>query len=555
MADDPYNAVCHDIYEQIYRALERRDDEPLRFATKGTARRVLHDENLRRFFQSLVSPGEVLLDGFRLSEDSLVSRMKERELHDFLAILIFAACGIREAKTFVTGLVASPAWPVYDSRGIPIGPLPAGREQLTELFDNVVAVDQVSKTQATFCTVVIRKREEVSIQHLDRQRLPYLEEKPLAKGAFGQVFQVKIARRHFYNPQEGLDNDKPVVLARKDYIIHADVSARGERDIMEKILTSSSRRCENILENFGSLAIGSNTYSLFMPLAICDLRAYMMGYHQFRPTTVMEKSKIILSAVGLAEGLLFLHSGLQTSDTEDLVCYHMDLKPSNILVFLENANGETRYVWKLSDFGMARVKVRHQGLESGNERDFTKLFVQRPQPQDPSLSATINKRGEGTYLAPESISSRRSMTTKSDVWSLGCVLSVIFAYLEEGKEGVEKYQEAREDNGYDRFFIRAARFQHSRLNKGVKNWHRHLIDRANSRNPREGEIVKYILRYLEDSVFEIDQNKRDGAKEVKYKLRETYRFYKILSDTVNNGTTEQPPGRFVKAVLGRVRPR
>ena len=90
---------------------------------------------------------------------------------------------------------------------------------------------------------------------------------------------------------------------------------------------------------------------------------------------------------------------------DDLICYHMDLKPSNILIFQETVRDELRYVWKISDFGMARIKIRRRGQDREAESDFNSWFVRRKQVQDPSLSGTDSRR-EGTYLAPESIAPR-----------------------------------------------------------------------------------------------------------------------------------------------------
>jgi serine/threonine protein kinase len=546
MTSNTYDNLCYEIYEQIYRRLERRDEERLRFAIKGTAKRVLHRDNLLRFFRSLLLPGNTAMNQFKLTEEDLVARMNERQLHDFLAILIFATCRIEAARTFTTKLVATDAWPVQDRRGKNICSLPADREELAELFGNVVTADKFFTKQACFCAVVIRKREEVRIENHEGQRLPYLVEQPLAKGSFGKVFKIRIAKGHFYDPQARTANLEPLDVARKDYLISSEFRAKGEREIMEKILTSSAQRCENILENYGGLEIGQTTYSLFMPLAICDLRAYMMEHHQTRPKTSMEKQKIILSAEGLAGGLNFLHNEMKTSDMEDLVCYHMDLKPSNILIFREKRGDETRNIWKLSDFGMARVKIRRRGQAGEREKDFNSWFLQRPKPQDPSLSATLNRRGEGTYLAPESISSMRSMNAESDVWSLGCVISVVFAYLEEGGEGVSRYQDARMQHanadGYDRFFLRDRRFRATQVHPTVSRWHSYLIDKASQRDPDEGDSVKFMLRYLEDAVFKVNQSRRRGVKEVQKMLLKTFKKYKILGEAkrVENPGRKQP---------------
>ncbi|KAK3381856.1 hypothetical protein B0H63DRAFT_435372 [Podospora didyma] len=563
MASAAYDNLCFEIYEEIYRRLERRDEDQLRFAAKGTAKKVLRRENLLRFFRSLVVPHLTALQQFGHDEDELVERVNKRNLHDFLAILIFGTCRIEAARTFTRELVARDDWPVR-RRGKTLGLLPADRDDLIDLFGNVVAADKFFGNQACFSTVVIRKREEVRVRDPQGQRLPYLEEQALAKGSFGKVFKVKIARGHFYDPQTGMGNLAPLDMARKDYLVSSEFPARGEREIMEKILTSSARTCQNILENYGSLEAGPTTYSLFMPLAICDLRTYMMEHHQARPNTIAEKANMILSAEGLAGGLNFLHTEMETSDREKLVCYHMDLKPSNILIFREPGDDPTRdhAIWKLSDFGMARVKLRRAGQDTEREKDFNSWFVRRQKPPDPSLSATLNRRGEGTYLAPESVSSTKSMKAESDVWSLACVISVVFAYLEEGSDGIERYQDARlahpNANGFDRFFLRGTRFTSTKVHPAVHKWHTRLINRADERESAEAEVVKFMLRYLEEAVFDVEPfPKRHGAKNVRDMLLKTFKKYKSLGEIQRDKESEpgrlKPPGSTT--LFGKLRPR
>lgn len=530
MSSDTFVALTDRIYEQLYNNLERRDEIDFRFATSGTAKRVLHNEFLIRLFQCLPIAGFTVSQQFGLGESELAARVDSRGLHDFLAVLIFASCGIEAARTFTAKLVSSNEWPLRNEYGKCIQALPATRKDLLSLFDDdSIIVDKFCKTQACFSTVTIMKRKEVIVESLQLQRLPYLEETECGSGSFGKVFKVKIATGHFKDTKKGTLNDAPKELARKDYLT-SDKFGEEERRIIETIFNASTRKCENILGNYGSLRIGPTTYSLFMPWARCDLRAYMAEIHTTKPSTLLERAEIVLSARGLAEGLDFLHNEMRTPDQKHMVCYHMDLKPSNILVFLEEAyGGGTRYVWKLSDFGMARVKTPKSGQMV--ERNFDRSFLHRREPE-PEPSGTINRRGEGTYLAPESLKKMPTMTRSSDVWSLGCVLSVVFAYLEEGGEGVNKYQNRRLDHpdsdGYDRFFQRRHSFLPNKVHPEVHKWHTRLIEKAALRQDEEGYAVEYMLRYLEKRVLVIDDEKRDGVRSIKEKLSETYTLLKQM---------------------------
>jgi serine/threonine protein kinase len=296
---------------------------------------------------------------------------------------------------------------------------------------------------------------------------------------------------------------------------------------MKKIL-SADRACKNIVDYYGSVAIGLTTYSLFMPMAICDLKVYMMELHDTKPNTISDKAEFIRCAHGLAGGLNFLHNGMRSANGERLVCYHMDLKPSNILIYRDKGDGESPFIWKISDFGMSRVKVRRGGEGVDSESNFNSWFLRRPKAQEPSTSGTMNRRGEGTYLAPEAIAATPTMKTGSDVWSLGCVISVLFAYLEEGAPGVDRYSAKRGDldsaDGYDRFFIRARGWGPFKPHPVVKEWHDRLIHHAKQRNRKEADAVEYMLGRLDNRVFK-EQSKRCNVTDMETMLWNTYIKY------------------------------
>lgn len=534
MESSRYSKLRDEIYARIVERCERVDEEGKRFATRGTAKEVLHHKILLRFFRSLDLEAVYASseDDLNLNEEILIARLHERELHDFLAILAFGSCSIEAARIFTTKLLAKKSWPKA------LCTLPASRDSLNALFGEEVTPDKFLTVQACFCPIVIVEGKAVPVQNLERQRLPYLEERKRGSGAFGTVYEVKIAKGHVYYPKLKAANQEPVTLARKDYVINAEprngLKTEPDHEIMKKIL-SSGRKCENIVEALCGLAIGPSTYNLFMPLAICDLKDYMMELHPSKPNSTKEKTDMILCLHGLTRGLNFLHKELKTADGEDLVCYHMDLKPGNILVFHQEQDGPTQYIWKISDFGMSRVKTRRHGQAITKEKDFNSLFTRRRKSQNEGFSATINRRGEGEFLPPESIAATPTMNEKSDVWSLGCVASVVFAYLEGGKKGVNRYQDERMNHpkadGYDRFFLRNRGFAFSKTHPVVRRWHAGLVKRASQRSRDEGEAVELILDFLEDSVLQ-DQSKRCEVDELGAKLQQTYRAYKQLESTM-----------------------
>ncbi|OQD65678.1 hypothetical protein PENPOL_c005G00805 [Penicillium polonicum] len=537
MASTQYNKLRDEIYVKILERMEK-SHEGGRFVPHGTAEEVLQPEVLRRFFRSL-QLGDTPTTGyddldFDFDENNLSRKMGERKLHNFLAILIFASRSIEAARTFTTKLLAQRAWPPG------ICSLPAERETLMEIFGEQVTPDEFLTQQACFCPIVICDKTEVRIQSPDRQCLPYLEQKFRGDGAQGAVYQVKIAKGHFFDPVLGGRNEQPKEMARKDY----QPTKHMEKETLKQIL-ACDRTCPNIVDIYGSLVIGStNNYSIFMPLAECDLNAYMREDHRRRPNTTMEKTQIINSARGLARGLEFLHSGMRTAEGDMMVCYHMDIKPKNILVFLENVRGRQETVWKISDFGMSSLKLRSHGKEK--EKDFGGWFARSQQSGDASTSAAYNGRRDGTYLGPETLSKHRTVREKSDVWSLGCVLSVVFTYLEEGSSGVERYAMRRASHRsadkYDRFFVTNPLFGRPKINPAVTLWHEKLIKKARQRSSKEGEAVKSMLDYLVQAVLQPEQSKRCNAQQLEDKLLHTFRKYGKLGNEASPRLSEEGPG-------------
>jgi serine/threonine protein kinase len=537
MSSNTYARLCDEVYKRILGKLERHEEEERRFAVNGTARKVLDDDFLKRFFRSLCLSAVISMGHGHINESDLIRRLDKKNLYDFLAIMIFTTCTIEAARTFTIELLINDSWPPDMFR------LPVGRKQLRELFREDITPDKFLAHQACFCPVTIVKGREYRIKTPGRERLPYLEEKLRAKGSFGAVYTVKIAKGHFYDPQTELANRHPMTVARKDYLV-AGESAR-DQEVMKKIL-SADRACKNIVDYYGSVAIGLTTYSLFMPMAICDLKVYMMELHKTNPNTISDKAGFIRCAHGLAGGLNFLHNGMRSANGERLVCYHMDLKPSNILIYRDTGHGESPYIWKISDFGMSRVKVRRRGEGVDSESNFNSWFLRRPKAQEPSTSGTMNRRGEGTYLAPEAIAATPTMKTGSDVWSLGCVISVLFAYLEEGALGVDRYSDKRGDldsaDGYDRFFIRTRGWGPFKPHPVVREWHDRLIHHAKQRNRKEANAVEFMLGYLDNRVFK-EQSKRCNVTALENMLWYTYIKYIDADPTSAQNPESHNPAR------------
>ncbi|KAJ6007839.1 hypothetical protein N7540_011815 [Penicillium herquei] len=542
MSSTPYALLCKELYAQFIAEFQRSHEEAHRFAIKGTAESILDRSNLIRFFECLHPPDSSNLAQLALNAEILASRVEEKELQNFLAILVFSTFEIEPAHQFTNKLL------ITESLEAESCSLPTSRLFLRELFEEEITPDQFLSKQAIFCPVMIKKGLEVPVQSLEQQRLPFIEEKIRGKGSFATVYAVKIAKGHFYDPGLKSSNKEPVELARRDFIINDSDSleAQENHEIMRIILSLAKN--ENIVKSLGSIIVGSSTYSLLMPLAICDLEEYMTEHHKDKANTFQERLAVIQNARGLAGGLGFLHTKMKTKDGDELVCYHMDLKPANILVY-QNGNSNSRdYIWKISDFGMSRIKFRQRGQNEVRVRGFRNWFARRVKAEPQNMSAappTMNHRFEGTYLPPESMASFPTMTTRSDVWSLGCVISVVFTFLEEGSHGLEVYSgrrsNYRKSNGYDRFFVHDKHMSSAKVHHpAIKDWHTELINKAMDRSRLEGSAVQSTLRFLEDEVFQ-EQKDRCYAQKLEDNLKNTCKLYNdVITDPGEPGERLSP---------------
>lgn len=549
-----YTDICMELRAELIDRFEQCDKTTPKFAPRGTAETLLRGPRLLQFFQSLSLP-EVAIQALDPPyEETLARRLREKRLHDFLAILICSNREIEAVQNFVIKVLARESWAAERCS------LPTNRETLTELFEDTMATERFLAQQAIFCAAVISVGAEVSIQNVKEQILPYKKEEVIGKGSFGKVFMTAIAGGHIHDPHFNKSTPWTTQLARKDFTIRTDWepwhSTEAHR-IMTTIL-SLRKESENVLTSLGAFCIGSLTYSLFMPLAIYDLRQYMMSSHPMRPDSRKGRVAIIESARGLADGLDYLHTKLKTKEGDDLICYHVDLKPENILIFPDKTPEGERYLWQISDFAMSYVKYRQQGQEQDTVIDLRGRFARRPEPtsHDSPASKAEGQLGKGTCLAPECMETSPTISTNSDVWSLGCVISIVFTYLDDGAQGVTKYAAKRaahsRANGCDQFFIRSK--NNPRLHPAIKTWQRRLMKTARSRSKREGKEVELILRFLETDVFQ-EQSKRCDARSLEQNLSKVLGTYEELELPIDQGRQSGLDRLLESPMIRRIVPR
>lgn len=195
-------------------------------------------------------------------------------------------------------------------------------------------------------------------------------------------------------------------------------------------------------------------------------------------------------------------------------------------------DGKETVVWKIGDFGAAVLKTRKD--ERKEVKRARKGF---PMQKGSAFSGTQNLRLQGTYLAPESEISLPDMGAYSDVWSLGCIMSMLLTYLEAGWPGVRKYSDERCDERQvkqtDQFFRPPLGWADFKINPKVLDQHQYLIRQAQGREmrdeqalPGEGKAIKRFLEFLERAVLVTSWRQRSAtAKDLEAELSKLTEFY------------------------------
>jgi hypothetical protein len=190
-----------------------------------------------------------------------------------------------------------------------------------------------------------------------------------------------------------------------------------------------------------------------------------------------------------------------------------------------------------------RLADEHSGLQrsftfNDNVYEINKIFKRRtPDVNDASASNfTINRRGYGTYLAPEACIEGYPLQAESDTWSLGCVISLIFSYLHGGQAAVTNFAELRYAKGFDSFFTFSGgndshKLKNAYVNEAVKRWHSQLRMETKRRDADEGIIFERMIKFLGNEVLVIDPKQREKttARDIRERLIEAYNAFKTMA--------------------------
>jgi serine/threonine protein kinase len=172
-------------------------------------------------------------------------------------------------------------------------------------------------------------------------------------------------------------------------------------DILKEVNSLRARRHRSILPLSAAFIVAENESSQNLFIVTPYAEGGNMNDWLRSKTTPLQppdmfdeasrKFFIYQSIRSLTEAVAYIHSKI-----DDRWCGHFDIKPNNILLFLENRV----WLWKIGDFG-------HSDLKYSTEKGTTRKAMGTNRYQPPEYYQSMSETQYGLYF---------------DVWSLGCVL-------------------------------------------------------------------------------------------------------------------------------------
>jgi hypothetical protein len=490
-----FKTVNEEIVQRLLDRIQHKDTPALKFAPAGTAEEVLDDDTLRELMEEELGPEKTR---------QLIKRIKERKLHDIVAILIHA----RWYPDDLESLERHFGQP--DLADLTLCDLPFSRDKAINLFRTACG-DRFYDCQDNYLThtIVQRQRNVCGGPDSKSRRLPIIHTEKIAGGAGGDVFKVQIAKGG-WQYSDGNTNRGEKSVAQK-------VFNRGSLEDREDMFNWEVRiydiiqrttKYENLAECYGSLKRIKDDdieYSIFLPLADCSLET-LLTKQEWHEKTADELCKYAADlfgrAAGLCEGLHTLHHLLRDENEKPISVLHLDLKPNNILIHRETP--KDRAHWQIADYGLSRDKPRQEGLDDTNP-------LQR----------------EGTFVSPEAHLGNK-LTVVSDLWCLAAVLLEVCTCILGGPELVMKFRSFRKvmtkNVWQDQFFVveDGDEGKMVRPNPQIALWCVKLREIACENGQAFGETFSDALTFLEQKLLliEVEERGKTQANTVRDELFE-----------------------------------
>ncbi|KAI0968147.1 hypothetical protein F4678DRAFT_203827 [Xylaria arbuscula] len=365
------------------------------------------------------------------------------------------------------------------------GKLPMKASDLDGILDVPQERDAFIEAQFLFVVPVFPQgiphrifEDQIRVPFLNAIKTEKTKKKP-PSGHFGLVSREKLPPHEY-----GLTDNQGMTLVRKMLKTKGGNAYESELRCLRLL---NVVRHKSILDLSGSYTQHHTHNFLFPEATGGDLHDLLR--RKDRPSQFREDEAIYLAVCGLASALEQLHYYTNDDLQVELLGCHHDLKPRNILVH------EDRFI--LADFGLARLTESMLDLQQlADDRD---LYFDAPERLDYSVPIPV----------------RQEIGPASDIWSLGAILAVLFAYMKGGPTEVEQFKEKRQflhmpKKDEPGVFLKSFH-KCGEPHEGVEAW---LSNEGGGRTSAEKELVALIKDMLS-----IDPERRPDIRAVLLRLR------------------------------------
>jgi serine/threonine protein kinase len=200
-----------------------------------------------------------------------------------------------------------------------------------------------------------------------------------------------------------------------------------ERRNLEVVKRLGNEHIVEIAFSYREIRDGQQLFNLVFPCATANLHDCLrlpeknFNSSLYRPGPIYD-CELWEQILGVADALYRIAERASEPSDEvghDLLGYHFDLKPANILVYRRGK----QWIFKITDFGQAKFK-RASGANSNTRR----------------------KGGDEEYAPPEIDTAdaiEQQQSRRYDVFSLGCIFLEMTSFLVRGYDGVADIDVAR----------------------------------------------------------------------------------------------------------------
>ncbi|KAK9770031.1 putative Kinase-like domain-containing protein [Seiridium cardinale] len=341
-----------------------------------------------------------------------------------------------------------------------------------------------------FFPLELGREHLVSLQAPPERVLPWETEEVLLPGDAAKILKIEVPESCFDLPA---GPSKRCFVLKRYYDEHHRHNYEREREALTHLHGRSSPT-NHVIEFHGAFEQVDTMNLVLEYVESGDLLHYMKNTPP--PQTRADIHALWTSISGILKGCYHIHQWTQHSQLgEGFNVVHQDFKPQNILI-VKDASSRYEFYPKVADFGCSYV---------------------RKDPQGPSP----DRHGNPTYSAPECSHHASDLhmgpdifTPAADIFALGCILSEVAAWVNEGMDMVETYRVMRAEE-----IAQNPRFKYSEHSVGFHNGAdvltavesmRHLIT-----NSRPGDfITAEILRVVYNHMLVARRDRRESAKEV-----------------------------------------